>query len=207
MKWGYKTTNYNKYIIISKKMDSLLLRLQGLRPTANDYPDISTSIEHDLIRLYKIIPNYQAGVDVVLQNWLEAFDWENGDWLTSIDEFKFIIDKNLRQVISLIKTGQLNDPKYHTDVANLYNLLKQYDGQWHYVDAPPQIEVLYHFYDNQYITQIVRPYNLSLIMEAIYVIKDKTPIVDDNICDILSFLNNEAHFTKQQVDAEIYAIM
>ena len=74
-------------------------------------------------------------------------------------------------------------------------------------------------------------------METIYVLKDNTPIVDDNICDILSFLhlrtfktppkgavmsdegdadwassmpngvNDESCFTKHQVDTEIYAIM
>jgi hypothetical protein len=185
-------------------MNKLLLNLQGL--SANDYERLHTSIVQDLIRLHKIIPNYQEDVPLLLQNWLEAFDWDIGDWLTSIDEFKFIIDKSLRNVIRLIKSGQLNDPKFYSQVAELCKVIKQYDGQWYYVDAPPQIDVFYHFYDNQYITQVVKPYNLSLIMEAIYVIKDNTPILDDNICDILSFLNDEKHFTKHQVDTEIYAI-
>ena len=129
------------------------------------------------------------------------------NWLLSINTIKFDIDKNLRRVIKLIKTGLLNDPKYHSDVANLCKVIKQYDNQWFYVEPPPHIMVFYDFYDTQYITHIVKPYNLSLILEAIYVIKDNTPIVDDNICDILSFLNDETHFTKHQVDTEIYAIM
>jgi hypothetical protein len=182
-------------------MERLLLGLQtdGLTLTANDYPRLHTTLESDLRSLHKFIPPYQEGDPL-----LESIYWDIGVWLTRIDTIKFIIDKNLRRVIHLIKTGQLNDPKYHADVANLYKVIKQYDNRWVYVDAPPQIEVFYHFYDNQYIKHIVKPYNLSLILEAIYVIKDNTPIVDDNICDILSFLNDEKYFTKHQVDTEIY---
>jgi hypothetical protein len=156
----------------------------------------------DLQTLHKFIPDYQEGVPL-----LDGVYWDIGVWITRIDAIKIIIDKKIRQVIHLVKTGQLNDPKYHTDVSNLYKSIKHYDSRWYYIDAPPQVSVFYHFYDNQYITQIVKPYNLSLIMESIYVIKDNTPIVDDNICDILSFLNDEKHFTKHQVDTEIYAIM
>ncbi len=183
-------------------MDRFLLGLQGFNATADDYENLHISIVEDLQKLHKFIPNYQEGVPL-----LGGVYWDIGVWLTRIDSIKFKIDKNLRQVISLVKTGQLNDPKFYTQVANLYKAIKQYDGRWHYVNAPPQFRVFYHFYDTQYITQVVKPYNLSLIMESIYVIKDKTPIVDDNICDILSFLNDETHFTKHQVDTEIYAIM
>ena len=183
-------------------MDRLILGLQGNNPTANDYASLHTTIVQDLQKLHKFIPNYQEGAPL-----LDGVYWDIGVWFTRIDAIKFIIDKKLRQVISLVKTGQLNDTKFYSQVADLYKAIKQYDGRWFYIAAPPQITVFYHYYENLYIIHIVKPYNLSLLIEAIYVIKDKTPIVDDNICDILSFLNDEEHFTKHQVDTEIYAIM
>jgi hypothetical protein len=182
-------------------MNGFILKLNGLNPTADDYARLSNSIEQDLIKLHKFIPAYQEGAPL-----LEGVYWDIGVWISRIDAIKFEINKKLRQVILLVKTGQLNDPKFYSEVANLCKEIKQYDNRWYYVVAPPQIVVFYHFYE-QYITHIVKPYNLSLILESIYVIKDKTPIVDDNICDILSFLNDEKHFTKHQVDYEIYSIV
>ena len=182
-------------------MSRLIMRINGLKPTENDYARISNSIEQDLTNLHKFIPEYQEGAPL-----LEGVYWNIGVWITRIDAIKFIIDKNLTQVICLVKTGRLNDPKYHSDVEKLYKCVKQYDNRWFYVDAPLQIKWFCHLYDNHYIRQVVKPYKKSLILETIYVIKDKTPIVDDNICDILSFLNDEKHFTKHQVDTEIYAI-
>ena len=134
-----------------------------------------------------------------MQGWFENIE--------SIDAINDKINKHLRQVIRLVKTGQLNDIKYHSDVANLYRTIKQYDNRWFYIDAPLQIKMFCHLYDTKYIPHVVKPYNKSLIIEAMYVIKNKTPMVDDNICDILSFLNDETYFTKHQVDSEIYSIM
>lgn len=175
-----------------------MIHLQG---SANDYDNLHTSIVQDLQKIHIIIPNYQEGGPL-----LEGVYWDIDVLFARIHAIKFEIDKKLRQMITLIHSGQLNDPKFYSQVADLYKVIKQYDGRWFYVDAPPQIDVFYHYYE-KYITHIVKPYNLSLILEAIYVIKDKTPIVDDNICDILSFLNDETHFTKHQVDTEIYSIV
>ena len=175
------------------------MNISQLQP-ANDFQNLYRSIEEDLGK------TYITGFDY--DGWIQSLNlYQFYDWVNSMYRIRDRIDVTLIQVISLIETGQLNDPTYHQDVTNLYGVIKQYDSKWMvYIDAPLQIMKFYQLYESHYITQLVKPYNLSLILETIYVIKDKTPIVDDNICDILSFLNDEKHFTKHQVDTEIYAI-
>jgi hypothetical protein len=175
-------------------MDKLILRLQGL--SANDYANLHTSIVQDLQKIHIIIiPHIPAGAEGVnLDN--EAVE--------IIEANTTKIDNKIRIVIHLIKSGQLNDHKYHTDVAKLYEVVK--NSEKIMIFGSSQITVFCHLYINHYIINVVKPYNLSLLIEAIYVIKNKTPIVDDNICDILTFLNDETYFTKHQVDSEIYSI-
>ena len=124
-------------------------------------------------------------------------------WFEVIDESKKKINKITRHVNSLILNDQLNDPKYHDDVTKFYKLVRSYDSLWKFIEPPKQFSALHRLYE-YYINQIVKPYRLSLISESICVIKDKTPIVDDNICDILSYLNDEKFITKHQVDTIVY---
>ena len=177
-------------------MNNLILKLNGITPTATDFVNLHTSIVRDLQTMHSIIPAYGP---IYLQDLVEGLGWGMEDWLVTISQFKHAIDKSLRQVISLIRNGLLNDPKYRTEVAILYKVIKGYDNQWRYVDAPPQIMSFYHVYKN-----VVKSYDIAFIAAAISAIKENTPIVDNNICDILSFLNDEKYFTKHQIDSVIY---
>jgi hypothetical protein len=156
--------------------------------TLNDFHNISKSIENEL----------NQTIDYTYDFCMTFIDKESFDELimTSITK----LDNLTTQVNSLIQNKQLNEFKYHQDVTILYNRLKQYDT---YNFISYKFANFYGVYD-WYITHVVNPYTISLIRETINVLKDQTPIVDDNICDILSFLNDEKLMTKHQVDSEIY---
>ena len=182
-------------------MNELILRLNGITPNANDFTNLSVSIGNEL----RIINDADTNINDII--FIDAENPEDNPldyWMEIIDTSQTRIKRIMRQINSLIKNGLLNDSKYHTEVANLYSVIKQHDYLWLYNENPPQFTRFYHLYTNHYIKNVVKPYNKSLILEAIYVIKDNTPIVDANICDILSFLNDEKYFTKNQVDSEIY---
>jgi hypothetical protein len=176
-------------------MNDLIFKLNGIIPTATNFVNLSQSIGNELSIINDIIFNEENPEEHSLDYWLKI-----------IDASKTKITKMMRQVNSLVKNGWLSDPEYHTEVAKLYGLIKHHEFLWLYTEAPSQFSSFYHIYENQYIKNVVKPYHKSLILEAIYAIKDNTPIVDDNICDILSFLNDESYFTKHQVDSEIYDI-
>lgn len=125
----------------------------------------------------------------------------DGGYIFQIEVSERGINKMVRQVNSLIKNGCLNDVIYHNDVAKLYGILTD-DSVKHL----QQVKSFYNLYNNHY-KKVVKAYHKSLLLEAIWVIKDNTPIVNDNICDILSFLNDEKYFSKHQIDDEIYEIM
>jgi hypothetical protein len=182
-------------------MNELILRLNGITPNANDFTNLSVSIGNEL----RIINDADTNINDII--FIDAENPEDNPldyWMEIIDTSQTRIKRIMRKINSLIKNGLLNDSKYHTEVANLYAVIKQHDYLWLYNENPPQFTRFHNLYTNHYIKNVVKPYNKSLILEAIYVIKDNTPIVDDNICDILSFLNDEKYFKKHQVDSEIY---
>jgi hypothetical protein len=178
-------------------MNDFILRLNGIVPTENNYVNLLNSIASEFAIINDAITK--------LNNLILINEENPGiEWLKIIDASKTKMTKMMRQVNSLVKNGWLSDPQYHAEVAKLYELIQQNQLLWLYTEAPSQIMSFYNIYREHYIKNVVKPYHKSLIIEAIYAIKDNTPIVDDNICDILSFLNDEKYFTKHQIDAEIY---
>lgn len=168
-----------------------------------DFIHLSKSIGSELAIIHEADTKLNDIIFVNAENPGESLDY----WLKIIDTSKTKISKMMRKVNSLVKNGWLSDYMYHAEVTKLYGVINQHEFLWLYTDSPPQFISFYHLYNNYYIQNVIKPYNKSLILEAIYAIKDNTPIVDDNICDILSFLNDEKYFTKHQVDNEIYDIV
>ena len=122
----------------------------------------------------------------------------------------FIEDINslLRRVRWRIKKGKIDDHKYHDDMAYLYNLLFV-ENQWvlesYRLTRPPSRLLKSRII--QYEKQIVEPYQMNhllMMRDAIYVLKHETPISEDNICDIMSYLTDEVVISKHQVDKIIY---
>ncbi len=191
------TINIKSYQIT---MNELILNLNGITPNANDFGELSLSICNELRIINEADTNINDIIFINEENAGNTLDY----WTEVIDASQTRITKIMRKINNLLKNGWLNDAKYHNEVANLYSVIKQHDHLWLYNENPPQFTRFYNLYGNHYINNVVKPYNKSLILEAIYVIKNNTPIVDDNICDILSFLNDEKYFKKHQVDSEIY---
>jgi hypothetical protein len=181
-------------------MNDFILRLNGIVPAENNFVNLSNSIGSEFAIINDAVIKLNDAILINQEN-------PGSEWLQIIDTSKTKMAKMMRQVNSLVKNGWLSDPKYHAEVAKLYELIKQHDLLWLYTEVPSQIMSFYNIYREHYIKNVVKPYHKSLILEAIYAIKDNTPIVDDNICDILSFLNDEKYFTKHQVDSEIYEIV
>jgi hypothetical protein len=120
------------------------------------------------------------------------------------------INKMTKQFITKIKNHQFDHQKYHDDVT------KFYEDIGHYIDSielSPELGIDYpieflkfkRMYKNYYLEKVIKPYQMTLINESISIIKHKTPIADDNICDIMSYLNDKKIITKHEVDTIIYA--
>ena len=182
-------------------MNELILNLNGITPNANDFGELSLSICNEL----RIINDADTNINDII--FIDAENPEDNPldyWTEIIDASQTRIKRIMRKINNLLKNGWLNDATYHNEVANLHTVIKHHEFLWVFIEAPSQFTRFYHLYNRHYINNVVKPYNKSLILEAIYVIKNNTPIVDDNICDILSFLNDEKYFKKHQVDSEIY---
>ena len=164
-----------------------------------DISEIIGSVEFELASIMEADANLSDIIFDDPEDPLFSLDF----WFEVIDESKKKINKITRHVNSLILNDQLNDPKYHDDVTKFYKLVRSYDSLWKFIDPPKQFSALHRLH-KYYINNIVKPYRLSVMRESISVIKNKTPIVDDNICDILSYLNDEKFITKHQVDTFIY---
>ena len=120
-----------------------------------------------------------------------------------IHEFKDVLIK----MTCLIKNGELNDLKYHDDMSVFYNLLfVTYEYTMDELLDCGCKTIINKFKKTyiKYRKSVVIPYHCLLICETVRVIKVKTPIADDNICDILSYLNDEKIIKKHTVDTFIY---
>jgi hypothetical protein len=108
-----------------------------------------------------------------------------------------------------IRNGDFDDRKYHKDMSELFKLLfVRYEYVWDSYDGLEMISSLLKKRIKLYMKEIVKPYpgkHRSLIRETTGVLKSETPISEDNICDILSYLTDETVITKHEVDTFVYA--
>ena len=153
-------------------MNELILKLNGITPNANDFGELYLSICNEL----KIINDADTKINDIIfineENPETTLDY----WTEIIDTSQTRIKRIMRQINSLLKEGMLNDAKYHNEVANLYTVIKQHDYLWLYNENPPQFTRFHNLYTNHYIKNVVKPYNKSLILESIYVIKCNTQL-------------------------------
>jgi hypothetical protein len=108
-----------------------------------------------------------------------------------------------------IRNGDFDDRKYHKDMSELFKLLfVRYEYVWDSYDGLEMISSILKKRIKLYMEEIVKPYpgkHRSLIRETTGVLKSETPISEDNICDILSYLTDETVITKHEVDTFVYA--
>jgi hypothetical protein len=94
-------------------------------------------------------------------------------------------------------------------MSELFKLLfVRYEYVWDSYDGLEMISSLLKKRIKLYMKEIVKPYpgkHRSLIRETTGVLKSETPISEDNICDILSYLTDETVITKHEVDTFVYA--
>ena len=136
------------------------------------------------------------------------------DFSLDVDEHtkkcKRKINKMTKDFITKIQNHQFDHPKYHDDVTKFH---EDIDLNIECIDLSPELGIgcpkeflnFQRMYKNYYLEQVIKPYQMTIIHDSICTIKDKTPIADDNICDIMSYLNDKKIITKHEVDNIVYA--
>jgi hypothetical protein len=119
------------------------------------------------------------------------------------------INKKTKQFITKIKNHKFDHPKYHDDVTEFYKDIDDYI-EWMdlspelFIDCPIEFLKFQRLFEKYYLEEVIKPYQMTLINESICILKDKTPIADDSICDIMSYLTDKQIITKHEVDTIIY---
>ena len=109
--------------------------------------------------------------------------------------------KNKHTIICIFETLKTRDLQYGPMKVKLYDMERSEEKTSHIQHFDRFVDGYYRF-----MNEVVIPRKREYIASIINTLQTETILVDDNICDILSFLKKPDMITKHSVDTMVYQL-
>ena len=109
--------------------------------------------------------------------------------------------KNKHTIICIFETLKTRDLQYGPMKVKLYDMERSEEKTSHIKHFDRFVDGYYRF-----MNEVVIPRKREYIASIINTLQTETILVDDNICDILSFLKKPDMITKHSVDTMVYQL-